>query len=572
MRGDLLWGVLEAVGETSGRGRLRRTPALESFRPWLATRPRRVPWSTFVEVLAAVHDAAGADVLTDLGARAFASIRVPTCAFLDRDHHLIRLVSDPFGPLRLEGERLWDDRLHLHATLDGDAGEAQAAAFFVWLAGAIGTVANPFGGVPRTVSYQVEGGAARYEVEAPRAPLGLRLGQAARVLWSGQEGLGAVRTLEAELRLREVATERALRELRFEVDNRDRFLRNLSHELRGPLHGLIGLTRSLQGDAPGPEERAQLLADLERVTGHLEGLASGLFDYARVADEDAHPHVRPFRLERVVERLVAYGRGRAEARGLSFRHRAPPDAEGWLHGDDRRIEVIARRAIDNACDFSRDGRVELRIDLLEDPLRLELQLLDEGCGIPEQHLDRVFEPFFQLQPDFDRGGRGFGLGLTVLKRDLETMGGEVALDSALGQGTTVRMRIPVERIEHLPSQRPARRTLLVEDDPVAARILQRLGDRLALEIVPVATGEEALARLEAETFDVLLLDCELPGMDGWEVARRVRRRLGLSVMIVAVTAHASEQDMARCLEAGMDDVVLKPVDPRRVLEALQRWS
>lgn len=532
----------------------------------------RVAWSTLVDCLVAVSEAgAGPEDLFDLGGDAFEGMRLPPFAGIDRDRALVERLRRQVGALRLSVAGRRGAYLLLCGELPADDA-ARCPAIFAWMAGALATVATPYPGIPASVDWEVAGASARFEVWLPTPRLWERVLQASRVLWAGQEGLPGFRALRADLRLKEGDLLREARAVRVAIDTRDRFLQTIGHELRTPLNGVLGAVRELERGPP-PAEMPSIVADLAASSDRLCGVLGTLIDYAKLADQGAVPHLRPFHLGRFWRAQVAHAARQASRRGLELSVGQEGDLETWVQGDDVRIEKILRNAVDNAVSFTPSGRLDLYLDLQALPTGVQLQLTvsDTGVGIAKEHLERVFEPFFQVR-EGARPVRGVGLGLTVLREQVSVLGGEVAIESELCQGTTLRVRVPVMVIEHqtrgLP---PGLRVLVVDDDRINRLVLKRALDKHQCETVLAADGLEALERLEDASFDVVLMDCEMPRMDGWEATRRIRVRHGLEVAVIAVTAYASETDRARCLEAGMDDVITKPVDPRALLESLERW-
>lgn len=565
MSGEILKRAFQ--GSALGRQLLDHS----ALAPWRDKITHPLDWSGFLGLLDAVAELGGETVLTDLGVAAFAGIKVPVTAVTPRERTLVTLVTERLPGLELAvGERR-GDRISLWASAPEGCSVRQAGPLFAFVAGAIGVVAEPFDGLPAVVEYSANGREAEFDLALPHQTFAQRVEAARRVLASGVEGLPRMRTLRAELRLREVAHDEEVRALRGELEARDRFLRNLAHHLRGPTHAARGLVRALRGDDHDEEERGEMLRDLYHSLEAFNVASDAVADYARIFDEDAHPHDRPFRVDALWAAILQFGRMRADPRGLAFESMSRGSVDAWYHGDDRRIEGVAKRLLDNAVEYTRSGRVRLELEVAE--ASLVISVADDGEGIPVHHRQRVFEPFFQINPGFDRGGRGLGLGLTVVQRDVELMGGEVRLETTEGIGTKVRVRFPVHPIEHRAGPSRQLRVLVVEDDPVARRVMKRLTAAMGHDVEVVATAEEGLEHLErSSAFDVLLVDCDLPHMDGWSLAREVRARLGLRVAIIAVTSHSAERDVQRCRDSGMDDVLLKPVAPRVLAEALERWG
>jgi CheY-like chemotaxis protein len=258
-------------------------------------------------------------------------------------------------------------------------------------------------------------------------------------------------------------------------------------------------------------------------------------------------------------------------------------------GDPTRLKQILTNLASNAVKFTHAGRVALRAGYRAGRLRFEVE--DTGIGLTEAARARIFEAFAQADSSTTRRYGGTGLGLAISQRLVERMGGELGLDSEPGAGSTFWFEVaapiagaeaPGAELERPSDPEPAaaaagarcsgRRILLVEDDPVNAIVASRMVERLDARVELAGNGLEAVARAEQQRYDLILLDCEMPEMDGYTAVAEIRRGgLNRDTPVVALTAHASERDRRRCLEAGMDDYIAKPVRLKAIERTLARW-
>ncbi len=384
--------------------------------------------------------------------------------------------------------------------------------------------------------------------------------------------LTAERRTEAEL-VR--AREEALRASRAKSD----FLAVMSHEMRTPLAGVLGLAELL-GDTSLDESQRDMTATLRAAAETLLALINDLLDLSKIEAGQLEVVPAPFDLQAVLRAVDVPMALRAQQRGLAYGRHLDPATPGWLLGDAGRLQQVLRNLAANAVKFTEHGRVEVRVGpaagAAEAP-RLRFEVQDTGPGIPPERQDELFQPFVQLQPD--RGGSG--LGLAISRRLVEAMGGRIGLESRPGEGSCFWFELPLPAaappaaaVQPAPGA-PARplHVLLAEDDPtnqqVALRSLQRLGHRVDI----VASGCAALRALAARRYDLVLMDLQMPEMDGLEATRRIRAGQGVldpQVPVIGLTAFALSDDRGRCLAAGMDDHVPKPYRVRDLAAAIAR--
>lgn len=375
----------------------------------------------------------------------------------------------------------------------------------------------------------------------------------------------------------------AQEELR-EIDRRkDEFLAMLAHELRNPLSAISNAAAALDHPGISEEKGVRLRSLISHQVHHMARMADDLLDVSRVLRGRIELRREVVDLLTVVESAVQSCHDLLEERGHHLRVLLPA-GPCWLSGDPMRLEQVLCNLLNNAARYTQPGgNVELRVELRG--LEVEIRVRDDGRGIPAGMLARIFDLFQQVDPSLDRSMGGLGIGLTLVRSLVELHGGSIeAASEGPGRGTEFLVRLPgladaPAEEEARPAPRPgpepaSLRVLLVEDNPAAAEGLRDLLSLWGHEVSFAPDGEAALQAVDGTPPDVVLLDLGLPGIDGFEVARRLRRRPGFeSVLLVAVTGYGQERDRQRTQEAGFDLHLLKPVAPeelKRLLHAVVR--
>jgi signal transduction histidine kinase/CheY-like chemotaxis protein len=369
-------------------------------------------------------------------------------------------------------------------------------------------------------------------------------------------------------------SERRLREM----DRRkDEFLAMLGHELRNPLAPIAHAAELLRREAGELSQRGEwALAVIERQLLHVRRMVDDLLDIGRITRGRVELRRGAVDLAEVVTAAAEGVHPLLEQRG----HRlevVPPATPLWVDGDPTRLAQAVGNLIHNAAKYSAPGG-RVRVVLEDDGGDAVVRVEDEGQGISEELLPRVFDLFTQGEATLDRTDRGLGLGLTLVRRIVEMHGGEVSAASpGPGRGSRFEIRLPrladhpaagsAERATEPLRPPSGRRVLVVDDNLDAAQALAMLLAEDGHEVRVAADADTALGQLEVFTPEVALLDIGLPGMDGYELGRRLRRRLGAGLLLVAVTGYGKQEDAERSRRAGFDRHLVKPVDVAE-LEAL----
>ncbi|MGA0599408.1 ATP-binding protein [Caulobacter sp. KR2-114] len=385
----------------------------------------------------------------------------------------------------------------------------------------------------------------------------------------------ALRAARAEAQSRGVAAEAA-------NAAKSSFLAIMSHEIRTPLNGVLGMAQAMAADELAPVQRERL--DVVRQSGEaLLAILNDVLDLSKI-------EAGRFELEAIAFDLSDLARGAhsaftalANKKGLSFALTIEPEALGTYQGDPTRVRQILYNLISNALKFTDQGEVRVTVSRPDGALRISVA--DTGPGIAPDHLASLFDRFTQADASTTRKYGGTGLGLAICRELSALMGGTVTADSTPGQGAIFVVSLPLPRLAEAaepqarpdtapePSQRLAVRVLAAEDNSVNQLVLKTLLHQIGVEPVVVETGVAALDAWRGGDWDVILMDMQMPEMDGLEATRRIRAAEAASgrprTPIVALTANAMAHQIRDCLAAGMDGHVAKPLEAGKLFQALE---
>ncbi|QGG49444.1 GAF domain-containing hybrid sensor histidine kinase/response regulator [Heliorestis convoluta] len=371
------------------------------------------------------------------------------------------------------------------------------------------------------------------------------------------------------------------------------FLAIMSHEIRTPLNGILGMNHLLSETSLTEEQRefTEAISDSAEVLLHV---LNDILDFSKLEAAKMRLEDTVFNLRQIAISVINLFKKKVGKNGLNLSLAMPSEVDDWVIGDRNRLRQILINLVSNAIKFTIQGEVLIQITIESkdnDIMKVKFEVKDTGIGIKEEVIHNIFNPFIQADSSTTRLYGGTGLGLSISKQLVELMGGEIGVTSKIGEGSLFWFSIPYQTVAEPVHQNqvdsfdngPAKTypvwelekpVLLVEDNQVNQKVALNLLSKMGLTVDIANNGLEAIHSLQKKEYDLILMDCHMPEMDGFQATEAIRKwesKKNQRTPIVAMTALAMQGDKDRCLRAGMDDYISKPIKLEQLIPVFERW-
>jgi signal transduction histidine kinase/CheY-like chemotaxis protein/ligand-binding sensor domain-containing protein len=387
------------------------------------------------------------------------------------------------------------------------------------------------------------------------------------------------RLLEEKVEERTTELESAMRDAQSANLAKTEFLATMSHEIRTPMNGVLGAVQLLSVSSLN-EDQSKLVSVIRKSGEDLIGIVDDILSLSKVEAGKLTLEKAPVDLALLCENLIDLFRPKAQSKGVELAWSMDQAVPSAILTDPQRLRQILLNLIGNAVKFTEVGKVNLRISTSEAKITFHIE--DTGMGIPAEKIPTLFDPFVQADSSTTRRFGGSGLGLAIVSRFVSAMQGSIEVVSTPGQGSTFRFHLPLEVATIAPvAPKPSAiamasgiTVLLAEDNPVNQMVFLRMLERLGCQVKTATNGQEALSILGQNTVDVVLMDCQMPLLDGYEATQAIRSWGGTftDLPIIALTASAMESDRQRCFSVGMNDFLSKPLVMANLEQKLAQWG
>jgi CheY-like chemotaxis protein/nitrogen-specific signal transduction histidine kinase len=368
---------------------------------------------------------------------------------------------------------------------------------------------------------------------------------------------------------------------------KENFMANMSHEIRTPLNAILGFTNLLK-TRQLDNTSTEFVGAIQKAGENLLTIINDILDLSKIEAGMVRIEASPFSVRGLLHSIQTLFSEKVKEKGLVLQAEIAPAVPDTLIGDATRLTQILVNLISNALKFTETGGIVIQIynkDSNQHNIQLGFSIADTGIGIEQHMLDSIFDRFHQAENSITRKYGGTGLGLSIVKDLILLQGGDITVESERGKGTTFRFFIPytiasqqvplpqaINISEFRSSGHPSVKILVVDDNEMNRSLMEHLLTEWNLSFDMADNGWEALARLRQTAYDLVLMDIQMPELDGYNATRKIRTELGLDVPVIAMTAHALAGEREKCLSSGMNEYISKPVNERELYELIIRFA